>query len=102
MPYIIKTELGYYEGMRDGRPRYSPEITHRIFLCGDDLGEAQAELDFHSNFINSFARTGGQREPKPQLLFIAVVPKPPPEPNGRLQLLMAPEYIPIHTFYPII
>lgn len=76
--YIIKTSKGYYNGFdKTGMfPTYSPEITHDVYVCGENEEEATDDFDFHRGLIT--AADGLETMPK----LMAVKSKPaPPEPS---------------------
>lgn len=79
--YIIKTNKGYYEGFRDNVPAYSPEITHKVWVCGTSEEEAYDDFDFQRDLIIG----ADGMETQPALITIKSKPAPPAEPEIALK-----------------
>lgn len=75
--YIIKTARGYYEGFRDNVPAYSPEVTHKVWVCGTSEEEATEDFDFQRDLI---IKADGL-EAQPALIIIKKIPDPPDIPD---------------------
>ena len=74
MPYyIIKTTKGYYEGIRDNFPVYSPEVTYQTWVCGTNEEEATDDFDFQRGLIIG----ADGLEAQPTLIKRKSMPVPP-------------------------
>lgn len=68
--YIISTAQGYYNGIKDGLPTFSAELTSDVYVCGTSKEEAEEDFDFQRDLI---VRAEGV-DTKPQLISIKSKP----------------------------